>query len=256
MLAVSIVFLGWGPQALGAHIPSTGPLPGNCVEFQANALGTLSPPNYPDVDITLDDWNDLHEVDFTISGLATNQYVDISVKSGTTVQEAGPYGNGSHSFDNNLQQEISHIRLCVFIQTTTTTTQPTTTTTQPTTTTTQGTTTTTQGTTTTTQGTTTTTEATTTTTEATTTSTDPSTTTTTVASTTSTVPDEVLPTVVTTSTTVPDEVEDTVVSSTLPFTGIETESLGQLALSLAALGALLLAISRRGSKDDGVDEIG
>jgi hypothetical protein len=61
------------------------------------------------------------------------------------------------------------------------------------------------------------------------------------------VPDEVLPTVVTTST-VPDEVEDTVVSSTLPFTGVETESLGQLALSLAALGGLLLAVSRRTSK--------
>jgi hypothetical protein len=241
MLAVSAVLVGWGPTALGAHIPDTGPLPDNCVEFQANNPGTKSPPDYPDVDITLDDWGDLHEITFIISGLDDDEYVDISVKSGTTVQEAGPYGNGTHTFDNSLQQAISHIRICVFEAETTTTTEATTTTTE-------GTTTTTEATTTTTEATTTTTEATTTTTEGTTTTTNDPTTTTTIGTTTSTVDDEVLPTVLTT-TTVAGEVDEAV-DSTLPFTGVEAEGLGQLALALTALGYLLFALSRGGVKDE------
>jgi hypothetical protein len=249
MLAVSAVLVGWGPTALGAHIPDTGPLPDNCVEFQANDPGTKSPPDYPDVDITLDDWGDLHEITFIISGLDDDEYVDISVKSGTTVQESGPYGNGTHTFDNSLQQAISHIRICVFEEETTTTTEGTTTTTEGTTTTTEGTTTTTEGTTTTTDGTTTTTnDPTTTTTEGTTTTTNDPTTTTTIGTTTSTVDDEVLPTVLTT-TTVAGEVDETVVS-TLPFTGVEAEGLGQLALALTALGYLLFALSRGGVRDE------
>jgi hypothetical protein len=227
MLAVSVVLVGWGPTALGAHIPDTGPLPDNCVEFQANNLGTKSPPDYPDVDITLDDWGDLHEITFIISGLDDDEDVDISVKSGTTVQEAGPYGNGTHTFDNSLQQEISHIRICVFEEETTTTTEATTTTSEATTTTTEETTTTTEGTTTTTEGT---------------------TTTTTIGTTTSTVDDEVLGTVVTT-TTVAGEVDETVVS-TLPFTGAQADGLGQLALALTALGCLLLVLFRGGVRDE------
>jgi len=219
MLAVSVVLVGWGPTALGAHIPGTGPLPDNCVEFQANSPGTKSPPDYPDVDITLDDWGDLHEITFIISGLDDDEDVDISVKSGTTVQEAGPYGNGTHTFDNSLQQAISHIRICVFEETTTTT-----------------------------EATTTTSEGTTTTSEGTTTTTNDPTTTTTIGTTTSTVADEVLGTVVTT-TTVADEVDETVVSA-LPFTGAQADGLGQLALALAAVGCLLLVLFRSGVRDE------
>jgi hypothetical protein len=247
MLAVSVVLVGWGPTALGAHIPDTGPLPDNCVEFQANTPGTKSPPDYPDVDITLDDWGDLHEITFIISGLDDDEDVDISVKSGTTVQEDGPYGNGTHTFDNSLQQAISHIRICVFEEETTTT-EATTTTTEATTTTTGATTTTTEGTTTTSEGTTTTSEGTTTTSEGTTTTTNDPTTTTTIGTTTSTVDDEVLGTVVTT-TTVAGEVDETVIS-TLPFTGAQADGLGQLALALAAVGCLLLVLFRSGVRDE------
>jgi hypothetical protein len=88
------------------------------VEFQAGDTGTQSPDDYPAVEITLDSWTaspaDPHTVNFTISGLSAGQNVDISVKSGTHVQETGPYGNGSHSFSNGIQNGISHIRLCVF----------------------------------------------------------------------------------------------------------------------------------------------
>jgi hypothetical protein len=177
VLVMSMVVLFASP-AEADHIPETGPLPSNCVEFQAGTTGAKSPGSFPGVTINVTSWantpGDPHTVNFTISGLAANQHVDISVKSGTTVQEAGPYGNGSFSFSNGIQQAISHIRLCVFEEEpTTTTTEATTTTTEATTTTTEGTTTTTEGTTTTTEGTTTTTEGTTTTTEGTTTTTEP-----------------------------------------------------------------------------------
>ncbi len=244
VVLLSIFVVAWGPPAQGAHIPATGPLPSNCVEFQVNTLGTKSPLAFPDVDITVNSWTggaDAHSLSFTISGLADGQYVDASVKSGTTVQEPGPYGNGTHTFANGLQNAISHIRFCVFVSTTTTTTQPTTTTTQPTTTTTQPTTTTTQPTTTTTQPTTTTTQPTTTTTQPTTTTTDP-------GSTTTTIGDEVLGTTITSTTTtiadpgtIPDEVlGTTIVAGELPFTGVDATMLGQLAMSLVALGGLIL----------------
>ena len=122
VLLLSIFIVAWGPPAQGAHIPATGPLPSNCVEFQVDTLGTKSPSAFPDVDITVNSWtggSDAHSLSFTISGLADGQYVDASVKSGTTVQEPGPYGNGTHTFANGLQNAISHIRFCVFVTTTT-----------------------------------------------------------------------------------------------------------------------------------------
>lgn len=211
-----------GGTAFAEHIAATGPLPDNCVNFQAGETGTESPVSFPDVDITLDSWantpGDPHTVNFTISGLLAGQFVDLSVKSGTTVQEPGPYGNGSHSYSNGLQNAISHIRLCVFGDPVTTTTQATTTTTQATTTTTQGTTTTTQGTTTTTQG----------------------TTTTTILGTTITAP--------TTTTTI---LGTTVTSptSTLPFTGVESEQMVGIAIMLLGSG-LLLTVAGIGRREE------
>jgi hypothetical protein len=124
VLVMSMVVLFANP-AEADHIDSTGQVQSNCVEFQVTTTGTKSPSDYPGVSISVTSWADTpgdpHTVNFTISGLAANQYVDISVKSGTTVHEAGPYGNGNHSFSNGIQQGISHIRLCVFEETTTTT---------------------------------------------------------------------------------------------------------------------------------------
>jgi len=231
LLLFSIVLVSWGPTARGAHIPATGPIPSNCVEFQVNTLGTKSPSAFPDVDITVNSWDngsDSHQVTFTISDLVAGQYVDLSVKSGTTIQEPGPYGNGSHSFSNGLQNAISHIRLCVFEEETTTTTdgETTTTTIQQTTTTDEGSTTTVGE------------------------------TTTTVEQATTTVEDEVLGTVITSTTTQPsdptttpstvaDEVAgETIVANDLPFTGFDTQTLGQIALLLLALGVVTLAAVR------------
>ncbi|MGH8952146.1 MAG: hypothetical protein ACRDX9_12035 [Acidimicrobiia bacterium] len=259
----SIVMVAWGPPAFGAHIPATGPLPSNCVEFQVNTTGSKSPAGFPGIDITVTSWDngsESHQVSFSISGLAAGQYVDVSAKSGTTVQETGPYGNGAHSFTNGLQNAISHVRLCVFGEPTTTTTVETTTTLGETTTTTGGTTTTSVETTTTVGETTTTTGGTTTTVgetpttvaETTTTVLDPTTT----DATTTTVDDEVLGTVVTTTTpgtsgseaapsTVADEVlGTTIVPGDLPFTGMEGETIGQLALALIAAGVLTLTAVR------------
>ena len=101
LMAFSLVLVASGPPAGASHIPATGPLPANCVEFQVDTLGTKSPSDFPDVDITVDSWDDgseSHQLSFSISGLALGQYVDISVKSGTDIQEDGPYGNGTHSF--------------------------------------------------------------------------------------------------------------------------------------------------------------
>ncbi|MGH8948193.1 MAG: hypothetical protein ACRDXF_04970, partial [Acidimicrobiia bacterium] len=184
-----------------------------------------------------------HQVSFSISGLAAGQYVDMSVKSGTNVQEPGPFGNGTHSFSNNLQNAISHIRLCVFGQVTTTT--------EETTTTVGDTTTTADDTTTTTVGDTTTTDPGTTTTVGDTTTTDPGTTTTAVGDTTttdpgstSTIPDEVLGTVIT-STTIGDEVlGTTIVAGDLPFTGFDGEMLGRLALATLVVGVLTLLVAK------------
>jgi hypothetical protein len=135
---LSIAILAWGPPAQGSHIPATGPVPSNCVEFQSGTTGPKSPPSFPGVTINVTSWTntpgDPHTVNFTISGLVAGQYVDISVKSGTFVQESGSYMNGAHSYSNGLQNGMSHIRLCVFVTTTTTqppTTDPTTPTTDP-----------------------------------------------------------------------------------------------------------------------------
>ena len=221
LMAFSLVLVAWGPPAGASHIPVTGPIPGNCVEFQVNTLGTESPSDFPDVDITVNSWDDgseSHQLSFSISGLAEGQYVDISVKSGTEVQEDGPYGNGTHSFSNGLQNAISHIRLCVFAQVTTTTVAETTTTVVDTTTTVADT----------------------------TTTADPGTTT--------TIEDEVRGTVITT-TTIADEVAGTtIVAGELPFTGYDGERLGQLALVLLVLGVLTLAVGksvRAWSRDEG-----
>jgi hypothetical protein len=220
------------------------------VEFQVNTLGTKSPPAFPDVDITVDSWDngsESHTVEFTIAGLAVGQYVDISVKSGTNVQESGPYGNGAHSFTNALQNAISHIRLCVFVEETTTTLDETTTTLDGTTTTLDETTTTVGETTTTGAG-----ESTTTTAGGTTTTGDPGTTTTsaggttTTGATTSTVDDEVLGTVVTTSSVVTQSTVagNQVVAGDLPFTGLNAGNIGQVALALLVFGALILTAVR------------
>lgn len=219
LLLFSIVLVSWGPTARGTHIPATGRIPSNCVEFQVNTLGTKSPSAFPNVDITVNSWDngsDSHKVTFTISDLVAGQYVDLSVKSGTTIQEPGPYGNGSHSFGNGLRNAISHIRLCVFEKETTTTTDEESTTTAGETTTTQ----------------------------------DESTTT--VEETTTTLEDEVLGTVITSSTTQPsdpttvaDEVAGvSIVADDLPFTGFDAQTLGQIALLLLALGAVALAAVR------------
>jgi len=226
LMAFSLVLVTTGPPAGASHIPATGPLPANCVEFQVNTLGTESPAAFPDVDITVNSWDDgseSHQLSFSISGLAVGQYVDISVKSGTEVQEDGPYGNGTHSFSNGLQNAISHIRLCVFGQVTTTTVAETTTTVADTTTTVADTTTTVAD------------------------------TTTTVADTTTTIEDEVLGTVITT-TTIADVAGTTIVAGELPFTGYDGERLGQLALILLVLGVLTLAVGKSvhaWSRDEG-----
>jgi hypothetical protein len=258
LLLFSIVLVFWGPTARGAHIPATGPIPSNCVEFQVNTLGTKSPSAFPDVDIVVNSWDngsDSHQVTFTISGLAAGQYVDLSVKSGTTVQEPGPYGNGSHSFSNGLQNAISHIRLCVFVDESTTTTTGETTTSEDESTTTTG-----EGSTTTTgEGSTTTTEegSTTTTVDESTTTIDDTTTTvngstSTVDETTTTLEDEVLGTVITSSTTQPSDptttpstvADEGTVADNLPFTGFDAKTLGQIALLLLALGVGTLTAVR------------
>jgi hypothetical protein len=186
-------------------------------------------------------------VTFTISGLAAGQYVDLSVKSGTTVQEPGPYGNGSHSFSNGLQNAISHIRLCVFVDESTTTTTGETTTSEDESTTTTG------------EGSTTTTEegSTTTTVDESTTTIDDTTTTVNgstskVDETTTTLEDEVLGTVITSSTTQPSDptttpstvADEGIVAGNLPFTGFDAQTLGQIALLLLALGVGTLTAVR------------
>lgn len=262
LTALTIVLVAWGQPAHGTHIPDTGPVPSNCVEFQVNTLGTKSPSAFPAVDITVNSWDngsESHTVAFTIAGLISGQYVDISVKSGTTVQESGRYGNGTHSFTNALQNAISHFRLCVFVEEPTTTFDETTTTGAGETTTTGAGETTTTGagaTTTTGAGATTTTGAgaTTTTGAGDSTTTGAGGTTTTVA-TPSTVDDEVLGTVVT----APGVVTQSTVGGTqivagdLPFTGFNAGNIGQLALALLLLGTLILtavrSIARTRSQD-------
>ena len=239
LTAMVIVVVAWGHPAQGSHIPDTGQVPSNCVEFQVNTLGTKSPAAFSEVDITVTSWDngsESHTVGFTIAGLTGGQYVDISVKSGTNVQESGPYGNGTHSFTNGLQNAISHIRLCVFVQVTTTTLDETTTTLEGTTTTLDGTTTTLDGTTTTLEGTTTTLDGTTTTVDETTTT----------RATPTTVADDVLGVVVTTSSvaTQPTIAAGQVVAGDLPFTGINAGNIGQLALALLLLGTLILTAVR------------
>jgi hypothetical protein len=264
LAAVSVVLVMSGPPAGASHIPATGQIPLNCVEFQVNTSGTKSPSTFLDIDITLVSWDNganSHQVTFSISGLLPGQYVDMSVKSGINIQEPGPFGNGTHSFSTNLQNAISHIRVCVFGQVTTTTAETTTTVDDSTTTTADDTTTTTEGGTTTTgdpgttttvgdttttgdPGTTTTVGDTTTTGDPGTTTTVGDTTTTGDPGTTSTIPDEVLPTVIT-STTLGDEVlGTTIVADDLPFTGFAGETLGRLALVILVLGALTLLVAK------------
>jgi hypothetical protein len=273
LTALTIVLVAWGQPAQGTHIPDTGQVPSNCVEFQVNTLGTKSPSAFPAVGITLDSWDngsESHTVVFTIAGLTSGQYVDISVKSGTSVQEPGPYGNGTHSFTNALQNAISHIRLCVFVEETTTTLDETTTTGAGETTTTGAGETTTTGagettttgagettttgvgeTTTTGVGETTTTGAGETTTtgagETTTTGAGETTTTgaggtTTTGATPTTVEDDVLGVVVTTSSVVTQSTiaGNQVVAGDLPFTGLNAGNIGQVALALLLLGTLIL----------------
>ncbi len=208
------VFAG---TASADHIPSTGPVPDHCVKFDfgTEAEGTTkSPVSFPDVEITLDSWedeaNDPHTVNFTISGLEAGQWVEISTKSGNNpAEEDGPYGNGSHSYTSNLQQAISHVTLCVFEEepedTTTTTVEDTTTTTV-----------------------------------------EDTTTTTVEDTTTTTIEDEVLGTTVTTqaptTTSIADEVLGTEV---LPFTGAENGMLALFAGSLGLLGTLVVMAARR-----------
>jgi len=242
LTAFTIVLVAWGQPAQGTHIPDTGQVPSNCVEFQVNTFGTKSPSAFPDVDITVDSWDngsESHTVVFTISGLISGQYVDISVKSGNTVQESGQYGNGTHSFTNALQNAISHIRLCVFVEVTTTTLDETTTTLDETTTTLDETTTTLDETTTTGAGETTTTGAG----ETTTTGAGGTTTT---GATPSTVDDEVLGTVVTTPSggTQSTVAGTQIVAGDLPFTGLNAGNIGQLALALLILGTLILTAVR------------
>ena len=234
LTAFTIVLVAWGQPAQGTHIPDTGQVPSNCVEFQVNTFGTKSPSAFPDVDITVDSWDngsESHTVVFTISGLISGQYVDISVKSGNTVQESGQYGNGTHSFTNALQNAISHIRLCVFVEVTTTTLDETTTTLDETTTTLDETTTTLDETTTTGAG------------ETTTTGAGGTTTT---GATPSTVDDEVLGTVVTTPSggTQSTVAGTQIVAGDLPFTGLNAGNIGQLALALLILGTLILTAVR------------
>ena len=267
LTAFSMMLVASSPQADASHIPDTGPIPANCVEFQ---VGVTGPKTVLGVTITVNSWTntpgDPHTVSFTITGLTEGQTVDISVKSGNNPAQEASYGNGTHSFSNGLQNAISHIRLCVFTSTTTTTVDDTTTTTvdDTTTTTVDDTTTTTvdDTTTTTVDDTTTTTvdDTTTTTVDDTTTTTVDDTTTTTVddtttttagdttttgdPGTTSTIPDEVLPTVVT-STTLGDEVlGTTIVAGELPFTGFDDETLGPLALVIVVLGVLTLLVAK------------
>ena len=257
LAAFSVVLVASGPPAGASHIPATGQIPLNCVEFQVNTSGTKSPSNFLDIDITLVSWDNganSHQVTFSISGLLPGQYVDMSVKSGINIQEPGPFGNGTHSFSTNLQNAISHIRLCVLGHVTTTTAETTTTVDDTTTTTVDETTTTTADDTTTTTagdttttgdpGTTTTVGDTTTTGDLGTTTTVGDTTTTGDPGTTSTIPDEVLPTVIT-STTLGDEVlGTTIVADDLPFTGFAGETLGRLALVILVLGALTLLVAK------------
>ena len=267
LAAFSLVMVASGPNAGASHIPATGPLPSNCVEFQVNTFGTKSPAAFPDIDISLVSWDngsESHQVTFSISELAPGQHVDMSVKSGTNVQEPGPFGNGTHSFNNNFQNAISHIRLCVFGQVTTTTAETTTTASDTTTTTTASdtttttvddtTTTTVDDTTTTTVGDTTTTgdPGTTTTVGDTTTTTGDPRTTTTVGETgttgdpgtSSTIPDEVLGTVITSTTIGAEVVGSTIVAGDLPFTGYDGETLFRLAMIILALGVLTLLVAK------------
>src|SRR5687768_16562949 len=130
LTAFSMMLVASSPQADASHIPDTGPIPANCVEFQ---VGVTGPKTVLGVTITVNSWTntpgDPHTVSFTITGLTEGQTVDISVKSGNNPAQEASYGNGTHSFSNGLQNAISHIRLCVFTSTTTTTVDDTTTTT-------------------------------------------------------------------------------------------------------------------------------
>jgi hypothetical protein len=118
MLMLSMMLLLADP-AEADHIPPTGQVGANCVEFQAGVTGTKSPSAYPGVSITLNSWSntsgDPHDVNFTIAGLSGSQHVDVSVKSGTNVQEDGPYSNGTYTIMTGQQNAISHIRACVFL---------------------------------------------------------------------------------------------------------------------------------------------
>ena len=226
-MVLSVMFLLADP-ATAEHIDDTGTLQSNCVEFQEGTTGVKSPPDFLDVDITLDSWADTpgdpHTVNFTITGLADNQFVDISVKSGSEqsgagTEEDGPYLNGSHSFTNSFQQAISHIRLCVFEDTTTTTEAEETTTTEA--------------------------EETTTTVEQTTTTVEILDSTVTTEDTTTTTV-EILDSTITTEASTTSSIEDEVLGTeVLPFTGVDNDLLALLAGSLAMLGSLVLIASRR-----------
>ena len=226
-MVLSVMFLLADP-ATAEHIDDTGTLQSNCVEFQEGTTGVKSPPDFLDVDITLDSWADTpgdpHTVNFTITGLAVNQFVDISVKSGSEqsgagTEEDGPYLNGSHSFTNSFQQAISHIRLCVFEDTTTTTEAEETTTTEA--------------------------EETTTTVEQTTTTVEILDSTVTTEDTTTTTV-EILDSTLTTEASTTSSIEDEVLGTeVLPFTGVDNDLLALLAGSLAMLGSLVLIASRR-----------
>jgi hypothetical protein len=249
LVFATVIFVTAVPAALADHIDATGPLQGNCVDFQAGETGTKSPADYPDVDITLVEWvededgREFHEIEFTISGLVEpGQHVDISVKSGGTIVEDGPYGNGTHTFVSGVQQAISHVRLCVFEEEITTTTPPTSTSTSTSTSTTSTSTTSTSTTSTSTTSTSTTSTSTT------TTSTVPdTTTTTTVGGPTTTVADTTTTTVVGgPTTTVADTTTTTVGGTTTTVLGPEDPELpnngpGQLlAIFLGGLGLLFM----------------
>ena len=111
LLLASLVPLLALPAAAD-HIPSTGEIPLNCQEWQAGVTGAKS---VGDVTINVTAWNsDGKGFSFSVAGLLAGQFVDISVKYGNSVEEAGPYGNGVHAYSNTFQNAISHVRICVF----------------------------------------------------------------------------------------------------------------------------------------------
>lgn len=143
LMVVSMMFVLASP-AEADHIPETGQVPDNCLKFEGADLGTDGLTGTIDgVDVTFSNWvekpdeqGEYISVDITVAGLQAGQTLDWQLKTGSGADEGAISADGTYTAEVS-DSAISHITICLFEDTTTTTTTaPTTTTTAPTTTTT------------------------------------------------------------------------------------------------------------------------